>query len=263
MIKLKCTLLSKNLTQISRFVNVLKTNFTDVSVVFNESRALEMILKLKPDFIILDSISAQHTPLLVRAIKAQTLLQKSPVFVITKSDTCEAGFAALREGAADYISYNVTIEEFYLRIKARLSLIIENVNQQEEKFLEFKTIYPLEDREILLACERHLTSHLEEIKTAANLSYVIDQKERKITSIFKQHLGITPAEYIRHKKTLKAKDLMMTTRLTMNEIAAEVGYSSGANFSTAFKHVEGITPKTFKANNLKLISQLEDTQHPS
>ncbi|MDO5680838.1 MAG: DNA-binding response regulator [Pelistega sp.] len=246
-------ILSKDLTNISRFVDILKSNCHIVSISNDQTTLSEIIATPRPNLILIDSISLQNSPLILRFIKNRMAVKICPIIVITHNEISDEGVAYLRDGASDYISINISDEEFLLRAQRQLELhqnTPKEEQRQEPQTSPFESIYPLEDREKLLASMEYLTSHMEAIKNVADLALGVGITERKLNELYKQHTQLTAAEYIRNSKTKKAKDLLSTTRMNMYEIAVKVGYSNAANFSTAFKHAEGITPSQYK-NNLR------------
>ena len=251
--KFNALLLSDNLNNISRFINILKTNFHEVSV-SNNRRILSEIYaapKSKPNLVVIDTLSIKDSPNLIRTIKKQFNLNICPVIVITEQEISDEGIAYLREGASDYISYKVSEEEFYLRAYNQVDLVSLNnsaqVNNSEEfEVSQFDSIFPIEDRSILLSCERYMKHHMDSIKNVADLSIAVALSERKLNELFKLHTQMSTAEFLRNEKIAKAKELLSTTRMIMSEIAAVVGYSSAANFATAFKQAEGISPKEYR-----------------
>lgn len=64
--------------------------------------------------------------------------------------------------------------------------------------------------------------------------------------IFKQHMGVTPQDYIIHAKTDAAKSLLETTNLSAKQIAAQLGYSDASHFNKHFKRHVGYTPIEYR-----------------
>ncbi|WP_372373418.1 helix-turn-helix domain-containing protein, partial [Vreelandella venusta] len=58
--------------------------------------------------------------------------------------------------------------------------------------------------------------------------------------------GMTVYEYLREIRMNEARELLSNTHLSVSAIAAHVGFSSSANFSTAFKERFGTSPMKFK-----------------
>ncbi|MEZ4779700.1 MAG: response regulator [Flavobacteriaceae bacterium] len=70
------------------------------------------------------------------------------------------------------------------------------------------------------------------------------QLHRKI----KQLTNMSITQYINHIKLEKAKNLLLTSTLTVSEIAYEVGYEDPKYFSKVFKKEQGKTPSSFRDN---------------
>jgi len=60
--------------------------------------------------------------------------------------------------------------------------------------------------------------------------------------LFKQATGQSPQMYLRFYRLQKARELLFTTRLTLDEIAASTGLGSAAHLSKAFRSQYGCTP---------------------
>lgn len=74
---------------------------------------------------------------------------------------------------------------------------------------------------------------------------------------FKQKTGWAPSTYLRNLRLDKAKELLVTSRLTILEIAVRVGYNSHSALTRAFQKQEHISPIAYRnqvrANNAELI----------
>ena len=63
---------------------------------------------------------------------------------------------------------------------------------------------------------------------------------------FKRYLGVTFLDYLSELRIAKAKELLATTRKSMEEIANEVGLGSANYFGMFFKKAVGISPLKFR-----------------
>ncbi|NEY82677.1 helix-turn-helix domain-containing protein [Bacillus sp. 3H-10] len=68
-----------------------------------------------------------------------------------------------------------------------------------------------------------------------------------LQKIFKNKLGISPAQYLKIKRIESAKELMINSRLSMTEIALEVGFKNSAHFSSVFRKIVGVSPTAFRS----------------
>ena len=87
------------------------------------------------------------------------------------------------------------------------------------------------------------------IDGSGNHAYSRKAEERGgsyLSKIFKKHLGATCIEYITQKRMEKAKELLVHTTMTQEEIAHAVGYTNVHYFSMLFKKQLGETPGQYR-----------------
>jgi AraC family transcriptional regulator len=63
---------------------------------------------------------------------------------------------------------------------------------------------------------------------------------------FKQSMGMTLTNYIAERRIERAKELMKETDLAISEIALRLGFSSQSHFTTSFRRLAGVTPRSFR-----------------
>jgi len=66
------------------------------------------------------------------------------------------------------------------------------------------------------------------------------------TDWFKKNVGMTPSEYIKRIRIEKAKDLLLTTRYNLTQIAGQVGYSHSTTFCKVFREITGESAKGYR-----------------
>ncbi|MCF0242331.1 MAG: helix-turn-helix transcriptional regulator [Treponema sp.] len=66
------------------------------------------------------------------------------------------------------------------------------------------------------------------------------------TNLYKERFGISPADDIHTLLDAKAKNLLETTEMTVNEIAEACGYTACENFIRSFKKSNGVSPLQFR-----------------
>jgi|GEM_PF-5005068 len=64
---------------------------------------------------------------------------------------------------------------------------------------------------------------------------------------FKDGTGYPPLQYITNKRIAKAKQLLLSTPMQLNDVASEVGYHDVYYFSRVFKRAVGVSPQKFAA----------------
>ncbi len=66
--------------------------------------------------------------------------------------------------------------------------------------------------------------------------------------LFKQETGLSPQIYLRNYRLQKARELLLSTTLTLDEIASSTGLGSAAQLSKAFKSHDGCSPGALRKN---------------
>jgi AraC-like DNA-binding protein len=64
--------------------------------------------------------------------------------------------------------------------------------------------------------------------------------------IFKQYIGISPAQYIVEMKIQKSKELLTNTDMSSKEISFELGFDNPDYFCTIFKKKTGSSPLRYR-----------------
>lgn len=77
--------------------------------------------------------------------------------------------------------------------------------------------------------------------TNKTLSNVANVSEDYVGQYFKLLTGITPQDYIEYQRMERAVELLRSTKKSINEITAEVGFNSSAYFCRRFKMMFGIS----------------------
>ena len=63
---------------------------------------------------------------------------------------------------------------------------------------------------------------------------------------FRSHFGQSVGEYLRQRRIDAARDLLVTTRRPLTEIAFDTGFCHQAHFTAVFKRSTGISPSSFR-----------------
>lgn len=66
------------------------------------------------------------------------------------------------------------------------------------------------------------------------------------TNLYKEHFGISPADDVHKFIDEKARRLLETTQLSINEIAEACGFTACENFIRSFKKTNGVSPLQFR-----------------
>ena len=98
---------------------------------------------------------------------------------------------------------------------------------------------------------QRIASYLDEHYCSPTLSVItladeFSLSQSYISRIFKKQIGLSIPDYIHEKRVRLAKHLLLTTSLSVNEIAEQVGYSTPWTLNRVFKRLVDMTPGAFR-----------------
>ncbi|MEW4568033.1 AraC family transcriptional regulator [Tautonia sp. JC769] len=100
-------------------------------------------------------------------------------------------------------------------------------------------------RHALRAVEAYIHAHLDQNIALADLADVAHLSEFHFARLFKRTTGLPPHQFVIHQRIERAKRLIAEGRLSLAQIASEVGFSDQSQLNRHFKRLVGVTPKRF------------------
>ena len=105
----------------------------------------------------------------------------------------------------------------------------------------------IELRPDLAVVKTHIDSNYSEPISLDSLASLANMSKFHLVREFAKALGETPIEYLQEKRIDEAKILLVSTGMSISEIASSVGFSSSSYFSQRFKLTVGVTPMEFRS----------------
>lgn len=102
-------------------------------------------------------------------------------------------------------------------------------------------------KSILEDVDRHLNKPLSVKAIAGHLNRSVSG----VSHTFRKEMGCSLQDYIHIRKIEKAKHMLQFGRLSILEIATELGFSSQPHFQTVFKRYAGMTPGEYRSQSEK------------
>lgn len=93
---------------------------------------------------------------------------------------------------------------------------------------------------------RWLNARLDQPWTMAQLAAHCALSQRTLLRRFQQALGASPVQYAQQLRVERAKALLETTGLSLEEITVRCGYEDAATFSKVFKRWAALTPREYR-----------------
>lgn len=200
-------------------------------------------IAFNPDLILLDVHMPQMNGFSVcRILKVTPSTADIPVIFLTAANTVEERLEGLRLGAVDYICKPALPDEVLLRIGIHL-LYRNRIASREDSGMD-ETQVPT-DR-LALAAIQAMERDLSITPTVEELARAVGTTRKRLAAVFRERYGSTIIGWLRDRRMIQAQQWLAQTQLSVQVIAIELGYTSAANFATAFKGRFGIQPRDYR-----------------
>lgn len=141
------------------------------------------------------------------------------------------------EEAEPFAADQIALELHYLLLTLARSLVADPpgaaaIDRQEAEALERIISY--------------IQEHLSEEISFQNLIDCSARSSRQVYALFKKRFQTTPIKYLSDYRIETAKHLLLTTPMTITEIATACGFQTVHYFSHAFKLSTGLSPNAFR-----------------
>lgn len=230
--------------QIQRLVAILRDAACRISVGADGLQAYARALAVSPDLILMDVRMPQSDGFAAcRLLAADPRTRAIPVIFLTARDDLATSLEGLEIGGVDYVLTPFEPAEVLARIRIHLRRVKRAARIEE-------ALAPVQDSvgdEILVrAAIRYLSRRLDRPPTSDQLAHMVGTNEKRLARAFRAYRNQTVFEYIQEERFRRATDLLSGTGLSTASIAEEIGFSSSANFATAFRARFGMTPSAYR-----------------
>lgn len=230
--------------------SLLKNDYV-ISEAANGEEGIKTANEILPDIIISDVMMPSMDGFeFCRQIKSDWHTSDIPIILLTAKASFESKLEGLEIGADDYLTKPFDSRELFVRIKN----LLEQRKRIREKYS--KDIIPLKDESDLNSSDKDFTKRAYDIveinldktnfstdQLAKELFLSRSQLHRKMISI----TGQAPGEFIRIIKLKRAAEMLLKKKLSVTQIAYEIGFSSPAQFSRAFSKQFNCTPSEYSS----------------
>ena len=125
----------------------------------------------------------------------------------------------------------------------KISLYEKRVSEEQES--------EEQEERAINSITRYLQEHLAEEISLAVLSEEFHLHPQYISQLFKNEIGVGFLAYLTNVRMERAKKLLLSSPLSVAEVAEKSGYSDYRVFTKTFKKSEGITPSQYRREFLE------------
>ncbi|MCI6730506.1 MAG: helix-turn-helix domain-containing protein [Clostridiales bacterium] len=204
--------------------------------------ALARIDALHPDIVIMDI----NIPIMsgLKVIQLSRMKHPQIAYVIVSGyDDFSYCQQALRMQITDYILKPVNYEEFGTCIdNLKISLFERRIAATEAPGKQ--------EERVITGITRYLQEHLSQEVSLSVLAERFHLNPQYISQLFKNEIGVGFLAYLTNIRMERAKHLLLSTSLSVAEVAEQSGYGDYRIFTKVFKKSEGITPSQYRRDFL-------------
>ena len=242
--KLRVLLVDDEIMIREGFKSLFKWEEHECEVVGDASDGMEALAQkdsLHPDIVIKDINIPNMNGL--KEIQLSRIKHPDIAFVIVSGyDDFSYCREALRLQITDYILKPVNYEEFGTSIdNLKISLYEKRISDEPEQ----------SEERVINVITRYLQKHLSEEMSLSVLADEFHLNPQYISRLFKNEIGVNFLTYLTNIRMEKAKKLLLSTALSITDVAERAGYTDYRVFTKVFKKTEGVTPSQYRRDFLE------------
>lgn len=105
----------------------------------------------------------------------------------------------------------------------------------------------------------HINARLNRNFTIGQLARVAGLSVSRFSLLFKDRTGLAPAKFLEARRVERARHLLLTTDLPVQQIGLQVGFPNAQHFSTRFRKRTGQSPRAFREEPRRRFGELHPT----
>lgn len=111
---------------------------------------------------------------------------------------------------------------------------------------ESKNNQELKNEILVRAITDYLEQHYTEPITLEEISQSLHISPSHLSHLFKRETGLSPIQYVIHRRIGEAQSLLMETALPIRTIEERLGFGSSCHLTATFKKYVGISPREYR-----------------
>lgn len=218
------------------------------------AEAYQTALATRPSLILLDVRMPQGLDgfAACRLLKADPLTSAIPVLFLSALDDPDERVAGLAIGGVDFIAKPYHPAEVFARVRIHLELAGMRAAAAATGPAPAPApptpapVHLPPDEVMAIAAMRLIDDNLGAALTLAGIARSLGTYEKRLSQAFRQHAGMTVFAYLAEARMARGRQLLADTDMSVQQIAEQTGFSSAANFATAFREHAEVTPTAYR-----------------
>lgn len=239
------------------FVSEIFTEQYNIITIENAEKALALLEQTQPDLVISDIMMPGMDGIaFTKKMKTDKRVSHIPLIILSAKSTPEDQVEGMEAGAEIYVTKPFNVEY----IKSVVERLIQRQNDLKEYYNSTMSAFEISKGQLVHKDDKIFFDKMLKIieeniadpsfsteKLATELCVSTRHLYRKLATITNQ----TPGELIKEYRLTLVEKLLVSTKLSIDEIMHKTGYSNRGNFYKVFSGKYDMTPKNYreKRNN--------------
>ena len=256
------------------FLDTILRKDYNVLLAENGKRGLEMARKFVPDFILTDvTMPIMDGITMVHYIKQDSNISHIPIIILSAKASLEDHLKGFEEGIDGYltkpfsatylkgrieaaINYRKSLQQELLRnihfgdeTQTSPNTTVQNKTEEPQRITIGESTISIQDHTIKKVLKFVLENISDPDMKIDDIAQAMGMSRSVLYGKIKNAVGLTPIDFVRHIKIMKAIEMLRDTDETLTSIAFAVGFSDPKYFSKVFKKEMGIIPSEYREKN--------------
>lgn len=152
-------------------------------------------------------------------------------------------------GVTSYIDLSLWLVAHFAGEELRqltAKILVVDANRNSQAPYIAKAMMQDQGHVVIERARRWLNQRLDQRWTMAELASYCHVSQRTLLRRFQDATNLSPIHYVQQLRVERAKALLETTRLSLEDITARCGYEDVSSFSKIFKQWAQVTPKDYR-----------------
>jgi DNA-binding response OmpR family regulator len=249
---------------VALLLRYFKSEPIDAMVALNGVDGLRKAIEGQPDAILLDAaMPGMDGYQVCRELKADPRTASIPVIFLSANTSLQHKLDGFAAGGVDYIGKPFSSEEVMARVYVHLRsgrVARQDPSGRASDTRRMEVREPDWENNIVTTALVFLHEAGQEWLALEQLARKVGVNERRLTELFRKHLGMTVAEYQITQRLEVARAKLCNSSQQIQIIAEEAGYHNASDFSRAFRQRYGLGPRDYRQASTGAIPALSNSE---
>lgn len=243
-------IIDDNPSDIRPLVEILRDQGFRIMVALDGADGFNKAVIMQPALVLLDRLMPDMDGLSTcRLLKSDPRTADIPVIFLTAMQAVEDKVKGFELGVCDYITKPWHPPEVIARLRVHIALHRRlretSATQLPEPLISAGPEMNRAEQRVYKAQQLYLQA-IDTTPTLTDIAHSIGTHARQLAEDFRQVTGQSAQHWLREKRMKRACELLLTTEMDIGRIAEQVGYTSAAAFSNAFREYFSLSPSEYR-----------------